>query len=127
MLDVACGPGHLVAEAATRGSRPVGIDTAHAMIRRARATRPDLDFLRADAHRLPFPDASFDVATANFAILHLGDPQGAAAELARVLTPGGHVALTVWDRPERARLFGWVLDALAAAGAEAPADIPAGP
>lgn len=37
------------------------------------------------------------------------------------------VALTVWDQPEHARLFGWILDALAAAGAETPADIPAGP
>jgi SAM-dependent methyltransferase len=127
LLDIACGPGHLVAEAAARGSHVVGIDIAHAMIRRAQATLPHLDFRQGDAHRLPFPDASFDAVTGNFAILHLGDPEGAAAEFARVLAPGGHVALTVWDQPEHARLFGWILDALAAAGAEAPADIPSGP
>ena len=127
LLDIACGPGHLVAEAAARGSHPVGIDVAHAMIRKAQATHPLLDFRHGDAHRLPFPDSSFDAVTANFAILHLSDPEDATSEFARVLTPGGRVALTVWDQPAHARLFGWVLDALDAAGAEAPSDIPAGP
>jgi SAM-dependent methyltransferase len=90
------------------------------MIRKAQATHPLLDFRHGDAHRLPFPDSSFDAVTANFAILHLSDPEDATSEFARVLTPGGRVALTVWDQPAHARLFGWILDALDAAGAEAP-------
>jgi hypothetical protein len=44
-----------------------------------------------------------------------------------VLTPGGRVAVTAWDHPDRARIFGWVLEALDAAGAAPPSDIPAGP
>lgn len=127
LLDVACGPGHLVAKAAARGGRPVGVDVAHAMIRRAQAANPGLKLRQGDAQRLPFPDASFDVGTASFAIMHLSQPERAVSELARVLTPGGRIAVTVWDQPERARLFRWVLDAVAAAGAEASADIPTGP
>ncbi|MGH9242890.1 MAG: class I SAM-dependent methyltransferase [Acidimicrobiales bacterium] len=127
LLDVGCGPGHCVAAAAARGARPVGIDIAHAMVDRARDAHPDLEFHQGDAQRLPFPGATFDVVTANFAILHLGHPEQAVSEFARVLSLDGRVAITIWDQPEHARLFGWVLDACAAAGAEPVTDIPSGP
>jgi hypothetical protein len=64
---------------------------------------------------------------ANFVMLHLGRPQLAAGEFARVLRPGGRVALTVWDVPEQARFVGVLVDAVAAAGAGPPPDIPPGP
>jgi hypothetical protein len=60
-------------------------------------------------------------------MLHLGRPEQAAAEFARVLADGGRLALTVWDVPERARFLGVLLDAVAAAGASPPKDIPEGP
>jgi SAM-dependent methyltransferase len=63
----------------------------------------------------------------NFLMLHLGRPERAAAEFVRVLAPGGRLALTVWDLPERARFLGVLLEALAAAGASPPEDIPVGP
>jgi hypothetical protein len=44
-----------------------------------------------------------------------------------VLVAGGRLALTAWDLPERARLLGIVLDAVAAAGARVPTDVPRGP
>lgn len=127
LLDVACGQGNLSSRAAARGAYPVGVDVASAMVDRARATYPDLDFRRGDAHALPFPAAAFDVAVANFAILHLSQPERGVAELSRVLVSGGRVALTVWDLPERARLFAWVQEAMVLAGVEAPDNIPAGP
>jgi len=127
ILDVACGPGNLTARAAARGAYPVGVDVADAMLARARANHPGIDFRRGDAHSLPFPASTFDVVVASFAILHLSEPERAAAEMARVLVPGGKIALTVWDAPERARLFGWVNEALALAGVGPPSDIPAGP
>ncbi|CAN5149790.1 hypothetical protein BH20ACT3_BH20ACT3_11240 [soil metagenome] len=132
-LTVAPGPRHrtlvrrLCDEAEARRAQPIGADVADAMISRARAAHPDLAFGQAEAHRLPFPDASFDVVTANSAILHLSDPERAVSGFARALTPGGRVAITVWDLPERCRLFGWVLAALDTAGAQPPPDIPAGP
>src|SRR5262249_6568259 len=49
------------------------------------------------------------------------------AELARVLRPGGKLALSTWDVPERARLLGVFVDAVAEVGAQPPADVPAGP
>ena len=65
--------------------------------------------------------------TSGFAILHLGRPERAVAEMVRVLVPGGRLAVTVWDQPERVPLLGAVAAALAAAGADVPDDIPAGP
>jgi SAM-dependent methyltransferase len=127
VLDVATGPGYVAAGAAERGAEAVGVDVAEAMVALARERHPDVEFRRADAEALPFPDASFDAVVANFLVLHLGRPERAAQELTRVLAPGGRIALSAWDLPERARFLGVFLDAIAAAAATPPADIPQGP
>jgi ubiquinone/menaquinone biosynthesis C-methylase UbiE len=127
VLDVATGPGYVAGAAAGRGARVSGIDISSAMVALARRMHPAVEFLEADAQAIPFDAARFDVVTGNFVILHLGRPERAAAEFARVLAPGGRVALTAWDLPERTRVLGVVLDALAEAGAAAPQDIPVGP
>jgi SAM-dependent methyltransferase len=97
------------------------------MVALASGLHSGLDFRVANAEELPFPDDSFDAVVGNFALLHLARPELAAAEFCRVLVPGGRVALTVWDIPDRARLFGVFLDALAEAGADPPEEIPVGP
>ncbi len=97
------------------------------MLSRARRLHPELEFHQGDAQALRFPDASFDAVVANFLLLHLGRPEQAVAELARVLAPGGRLALTVWDLPERAQFLGVLVESLAAAGAVPPEDIPVGP
>jgi SAM-dependent methyltransferase len=127
VLDVATGPGWVAARAAERGASVVGVDVAEAMIARARSARPDLDFRLADAHDLPFADASFDALVSNFAIMHLSRPERAMAEFARVLRPGGRLALTAWAPPSEHRLVGVFLDALAQARAAPPAGLPRGP
>jgi SAM-dependent methyltransferase len=63
----------------------------------------------------------------NFSVVHLGRPEQAVGEFVRVLTAGGQLALTVWDLPQRARWQGVFLDAVAALGLTAPADVPPGP
>jgi SAM-dependent methyltransferase len=126
-LDVATGPGYVAAQAAQRGASVVGVDVAQAMVALARRLHPWLDVREADAHALPFEDDSFDAVVANFLILHLGRPEQAASEFVRVLAPGGRLALTVWDLPDRARFLGVFLDAVAEAGATPPEDLPAGP
>jgi SAM-dependent methyltransferase len=83
--------------------------------------------MKGDAENLPFPDSSFDAVAANFCILHLGRPERAAANFARVLKSGGSVALTAWNFPEQCRIMGVVLDAIRAGGAVAPASLPPGP
>jgi SAM-dependent methyltransferase len=126
-LDVATGPGYVAAAALARGAEVTGLDVAAQMVELARRNNPGVRFVQGDAERLPFEEGSFDAALANFAILHLGRPERAAAEIARVLDPGGRAALTVWDAPERARLIGVLADAVAEAGASPPPGIPAGP
>ena len=127
LLDVGTGPGYAAARAAERGGSVVGIDIAEEMVALATRLHPTLDFRIANAEALPFPNDSFDAVVGNFAMLHLPRPELAAAEFFRVLVPGGRLALTVWDTPERARLFGVFLDAVAETGAATPRGIPVGP
>jgi SAM-dependent methyltransferase len=127
LLDIATGPGYVAAAALDRGAEVTGLDIATEMVELASRLHPGARFVRGDAEQLPFADASFDAAVANFAILHVARPERVAASLARVLRPGGRGALTVWDVPERSRLIGVFMDAVAEAGAAAPGSVPAGP
>jgi SAM-dependent methyltransferase len=88
---------------------------------------PGIEFRQGDAQRLTFADASMDAIVGNFAILHVGRPEQAAAEFARVLVPNGRLALSTWDVPARTRLIGVFVEAVAEAGAPPPASVPNGP
>ena len=127
VLDVGTGPGPVAAGAARRGASVTGVDVSPAMVALARRRHPGVDFRTASAEALPFGDGAFDVVVGNFALLHLGRPERAAAEFARVLRAGGRLGLTVWDSPDRTRLLGVFLDAVGEAGAAPPAGVPAGP
>ena len=85
VLDVGSGPGYVAAAAAARDATAVGVDVAPAMVALARTLHPQVEFVQGDAEHLQFADDSFDAVVANFAILHLGRPEQAAAEFARVL------------------------------------------
>ncbi len=126
LLDVATGPGYVAARAAVRGARATGVDRSPQMLAIARARHPELTFVEGDAEALGLPDASFDAAVASFCLLHLARPERCVAELARVTVPGGRVGVTVWNTPDRARLFGIVLESARAGGAVAP-PLPPGP
>ena len=127
VLDVGTGPGYVAGKAAERGAVPVGLDRVEPMLTLAREHQPEVDFRQGDVEALPFPDESFDAVVGNFLMLHLGRPELATREFVRVLAPDGRLALTVWDVPERARILGVMVDAIAAAGASAAEEIPAGP
>lgn len=127
VLDVACGPGEISARAAARGAHVIGTDIAGAMIERARLAYPAIDFRQAAAEDLPFRDGGFDCTVAGFLFLHLARPDKVASELARILASGGRAAATVWDAPEQNRYLGVVFDAIEAAGATPPRNLPAGP
>jgi SAM-dependent methyltransferase len=127
LLDLATGPGYVAAEARARGAVPTGIDVAQAMLELARKLHPGIEFIQASVADLPFSDESFDTAVGNFMILHVGEPERVAREIVRVVRPGGSVALSTWDLPERTLMFGVILGAILDAGAVPPADLPAGP
>jgi SAM-dependent methyltransferase len=107
LLDIACGSGLAAQIAARRGAVVTGIDASDALIAIARARTPGGDFRVGDMFALPFPDASFDVAT-SFNGIWKGC-EAALREAARVLVPGGWLGLTFWGRLERVGLLPYFL------------------
>src|SRR4051812_40313193 len=89
VLDVGCGPGYVSAAAAERGAKPTGLDFSNHMVGIARRSFPAIEFREGDAQNLPFSDETFDRVVANFALLHLAEPERACAEACRVLKPDG--------------------------------------
>jgi ubiquinone/menaquinone biosynthesis C-methylase UbiE len=126
ILDVGCGPGYVSASAAERGAKPIGLDFSSEMIAIARQKFPQIEFRQGDAQNLPFPDANFDRVVANFALLHLAEPERAMAEAARVLKPGGRFAFTTWAKISENPFVKLVDDAIQA-HANLDVDLPPGP
>ncbi|GAA3486599.1 methyltransferase domain-containing protein [Streptomyces cremeus] len=100
VLDVGCGPGTITADLAALvgpAGHVTGVDSAPAILDRARATAAErgltnADFAAADVHALDFPDGAFDVVHAHQVLQHVGDPVTALREMRRVCRPGGIVA-----------------------------------
>ena len=67
---------------------------------RAGAASRRLLFLRADAKRLPLPDACVGLVTSNSLVHHIPDPRGVFREVARILRPGGSILIRDLVRPE---------------------------
>jgi len=103
LIDVCCGTGDLAEAAAQRGAKVTGVDFAEPMIEIARTRVPAANFEVGDAEKLNFEDASFDAATCAFGLWHLGEPDSAILEAARVLKPGGTYSYTAWLPPDE----GW--------------------
>jgi len=127
VLDVGTGPGYAAQEATQRGAIATGVDIADAMLALARRRHHGIRFLRGDAEDLPFAERSFDALVCNFTINHLPRPERAIGEFARVLVPGGGIALSTWEPPERNRFLGIMVDALELSGVRSPQQAPAGP
>ena len=100
VLDVATGTG-LVAEALlARGFRVTGLDQSPGMLANARARFDDrVELVEASADALPFPDASFDHLTFTYLLRYVDEPGATLAELARVVRPGGTVAMVEFGLP----------------------------
>ena len=95
VLDVGSGSGRLLVRMSFLGARSeklAGIDLLEHEVERARALAPHIDFRVGDATRIPFDDDSFDLVTAftTFSSMRVEETRReAAAEICRVLRPGG--------------------------------------
>jgi len=100
VLDVACGTGNLAIPAARIGARATGVDIAENLLvqARARAAAENLNatFQYGDAEQLEFLDASFDVVVSMYGAMFAPRPEVVARELARVVRPGGLIAMANW-------------------------------
>ncbi|MCU1346717.1 MAG: putative methyltransferase [Acidimicrobiia bacterium] len=107
VLDLGCGFGRHGYEAARRGANVVSVDYAEQELKAVRTTfwhlhdQGEMSFercqgtTRADAVQLPFAGGSFDRVIASEVLEHVDNDAGAMTELARVLRPGGTLAVTV--------------------------------
>ena len=90
VLDLASGTGDLCVDLARGGIRPISVDLSFGMLAADRSGAPRI---QADILRLPVPDGSVDGVTCGFALRNLLDLPTFFVELARVVRPGGRVAL----------------------------------
>ena len=108
VLDVASGTGEPGLTIATMlsGGKVVATDLAEGMLEVAQenATRrgiKNFEIVACDVCELPFPDNSFDAISCRLGFMFFPDMLLAAKEMVRVLKPGGRIAATVWNGPER--------------------------
>jgi len=108
ILDIASGTGEpgLTIASMLRGGKVVAIDLAEGMLEVAlynanKRGIKNFEVIACDVCTLPFPDNSFDSISCRLGFMFFPDMQLAAKEMVRVLKPGGRIAVTVWNGPEK--------------------------
>lgn len=103
VCDVGCGPGDDIASIANLvgpDGEAVGVDLSSAMISEAQqrfAGRSNLTFVNASGDALPFDDACFDAVRADRMLIHVPDVSAVAAQMLRILKPGGRIVVSEPD------------------------------
>lgn len=117
VVDVGTGTGFIAGGLAAHAGRVTGTDVSPAMLAQARTNLDGLgignvELVEAPVERLPLNDDAADAAVANMVLHHAPDPAAMIAEMARVVRPGGTVAVTdcvehehEWMRTEQADLW----------------------
>jgi demethylmenaquinone methyltransferase/2-methoxy-6-polyprenyl-1,4-benzoquinol methylase len=101
VADLACGTGDFCRELQHQDLRPIGFDLSFGMLAAARTGAP---LAQADILRLPVPDGRLDGVTCGFALRNLVELEAFFVELARVVRPGGRIALLEVAEPPNALL-----------------------
>ncbi len=101
VLDAGCGTGSLLFTLAQNPARTriAGLDASEIYVAAAQAanTDPRIDIRHGDACAMPYADATFDAALSQLVLQFVPEPAAMAAELRRVVRPGGVVAAAVWN------------------------------
>lgn len=124
-LDVGCGPGALTREL----SRRLGVDAVAAcdpspsFVAACAERNPEVVVHSGSAEHLPFGDEEFDLAISQLVLHFVSDPEGAAAEMKRVLRPQGTIAACVWDFSQGMTMLRAFWDAALTVDAEAPDEL----
>jgi demethylmenaquinone methyltransferase/2-methoxy-6-polyprenyl-1,4-benzoquinol methylase len=117
-LDICTGTGDLALELARRAGAKglvIGSDFSAPMLqlgekKKAQRSVPALEFVLADALKLPFPENAFDAVTVAFGIRNVADVEAGIREMARVTTPDGKVVILEFNSPRNpvfAALYQW--------------------
>lgn len=100
VLDVGCGTGNAATRAAKAGGKVTGLDLTPELFddarRHAAEEGVELELIEGDAEDLPFGDESFDVVLSTFGCMFAPRHDVAAAQIARVVRPGGRIGITAW-------------------------------
>ena len=105
-LDVCCGTGDIAMALADRGARVTGLDFSHEMLEVAKSRNSairgmaSVNYLHADAMKLPFSDGSFDVVTVGYGLRNLADWEVGLSEMVRVAKPGARVLVLDFGKPD---------------------------
>ena len=113
LLDIGCGTG-VVARAAVRrvgtGGSVVAVDPNEGMLAVAERLAPELEIRRGVAEELPIGTDEIDCVTCQFALMYFTDRVRAIGEIARVVRPGGRVAVATWAAVEELPGFAAMVD-----------------
>jgi SAM-dependent methyltransferase len=107
LLDMGCGVGLLLRDAAERGAWIAGVDIAPELLEVGHWALPDADLRVAPLDALPYDDGQFDAVTACNVLRYADDPVAVLGQAARVARPGGRIAIGDCGEPDGclARLF----------------------
>ena len=134
LIDVGAGSGGAALLAAARGADVLAVDASQEMVARIvmradtdPAARGRVQAARMDGMALALPDAVFDAAISVFGVILFPDAGLGVREIARVLKPGGRLAVVTWTETEKYELAVRLMDAIAAVRGPLPppASLPA--
>lgn len=122
VLDVGCGPGALTGELVGRvgAAQVAAMDPSDPFVAACSSRFPDVDVRVGRAEAIPFDDAMFDRVLSQLVLHFVSDAEQVAAELRRVVRPGGLVAACVWDFEEGMEMLRCFWDAALDVDPEAP-------
>jgi demethylmenaquinone methyltransferase/2-methoxy-6-polyprenyl-1,4-benzoquinol methylase len=98
ILDMAAGTGSSTVAFARPGVRLVAGDFSEGMLAQGRKRHPEIEFVYADATKLPFKAKEFDATTISFGLRNVVDVEAALSEMFRVTTPGGRIVICEFSK-----------------------------